>query len=114
MRISDWSSDVCSSDLHQGVFVEALHHQLIERGGNRRRLGMAGAVASPPVPAHDVLDRDHLAVLAQQRPLIELADESGGHTAVGPPRDKIGSAACMERVCKTVYLSVVGHLLNNK
>src|SRR3546814_11160265 len=27
MRISDWSSDVCSSDLHDGVEAERDHHQ---------------------------------------------------------------------------------------
>src|SRR3546814_15927266 len=39
MRISDWSSDVCSSDLGQGVEVD----QAVGREGNalRRRCGLA-------------------------------------------------------------------------
>src|SRR3546814_17346927 len=31
MRISDWSSDVCSSDLINSLFTEAINWELIER-----------------------------------------------------------------------------------
>src|SRR3546814_4963583 len=37
MRISDWSSDVCSSDLTRQAVVEAQPGQMIEQGVERRR-----------------------------------------------------------------------------
>src|SRR3546814_8990098 len=50
MRISDWSSDVCSSDLHNIQIFYARHH-LLERGKTVLRLqDNAGGpgVAKPP------------------------------------------------------------------
>src|SRR3546814_8683951 len=47
MRISDWSSDVCSSDLHAGGQVVALggqHLQHVGAGGVGARLALLAAV----------------------------------------------------------------------
>src|SRR3546814_6798054 len=79
MRISDWSSDVCSSDLALGlrpvVKHEAghLHAGLVELDGGGRRL--------------DQLVHRRLAAL--DRTDVELGR-------------KIGRASCRERVCQYV------------
>src|SRR3546814_3166599 len=81
MRISDWSSDVCSSDLGSGIFdhfvillldlvpvdrageaEEGVHLLLLREGGDQRPVGVLG---------------------------IDLAQQ-------------IGSASCRERVCQYV------------
>src|SRR3546814_16559579 len=92
MRISDWSSDVCSSDL-------------VVTPGRSRNMLMALTVMSRALAVdHDVLDlgvllkRVHRHVLAVAR-LLE--------PAVGHLRREIGRASCRERVCKYVYISGV-------
>src|SRR3546814_3500172 len=58
MRISDWSSDVCSSDL------EALHHGVFEDLQKGLLIGIRGAA---PVAADDVAaDRRHVEALIEQ------------------------------------------------
>src|SRR3546814_15160113 len=49
MRISDWSSDVCSSDLNQRQFILHVHLSLVDvraglegYGDRRRAIGVAG------------------------------------------------------------------------
>src|SRR3546814_3206112 len=88
MRISDWSSDVCSSDLrqapapllHAALRAEVRQHQvgqrLVVRGVGRMDLG------SP------------LRRLRAQLGAIGLAEQ-------GDP-EEIGRAACRERVCQYV------------
>src|SRR3546814_3635661 len=80
MRISDWSSDVCSSDLGQAqlleadeVPAEAACHQL---GPARRAMG------------HGPAGEPRLAQMLGQ----ELAHLAGA--------EEIGRASCRERVCQ--------------
>src|SRR3546814_19466391 len=88
MRISDWSSDVCSSDLLEGD-DDTRAVILVEW----RRLGEA------PRPFR-VLDRAHLAPEAHgvrpRRALRRVARLV-----------EIGRASCRERVCQYVLISVV-------
>src|SRR3546814_16441092 len=79
MRISDWSSDVCSSDLGPGE---------IERD--------AAAFA----PARD--PREHIAGAEAD---IEDAPRAVADTT--RPAPAIGRASCWERVCQYVEISVV-------
>src|SRR3546814_3413315 len=72
MRISDWSSDVCSSDLH--AVVAELHG-----GGGVRRQAEAGV--------------DH------QRHVGEVGAQGAQAVAVV---EEIGRASCRERVCQYV------------
>src|SRR3546814_16871850 len=88
MRISDWSSDVCSSDLLQvdaaGVEGDALADQ-------RMRLGITRA----GVLEHDEPGRiGRTARDREQRAHAQLFHE-------------IGRASCRERVCQYVSISVV-------
>src|SRR3546814_8224183 len=77
MRISDWSSDVCSSDLSSGG------------GGSAHRGFLVGGFVmseSNPQAGIDV-------VLAQPRGFCAGVDRA---------IDKIGRASCRERVCQYV------------
>src|SRR3546814_16914339 len=95
MRISDWSSDVCSSDL-------------------------ATAASAGPPRLHDDLRHPHrLAGLADDGGRVLDAEGSGKpaflvevETAL-PRRHQLGRASCRERVCQYVLISVVAVYLKN-
>src|SRR3546814_14181979 len=92
MRISDWSSDVCSSDLHHAGF-EAL--DLADLVGLGQRL-------------HVLVDHAEAAGLGHGDRHLGL-----GHRI--PRRgEQLGRASCRERVFQYVYLTVVGGLLKKK
>src|SRR3546814_13787967 len=125
MRISDWSSDVCSSDLQRrrrcdrtvvigvaqaraaGTVVEELallalvdlHRALRAVAG-----GQAPDVLAVPLPVHRVLDR--LGALCQRgaAAVLEVVDAAR----------KIGRASCRARVFQYVYLSGVAVAFKNK
>src|SRR3546814_5250975 len=90
MRISDWSSDVCSSDLHPAVLAEAgeEHLHLFARGV--LRLVEDDEAVCQRAPAHEG-DRRDLDLARCQPPL----DLFGRHA-------EIGRASCRERVCQYV------------
>src|SRR3546814_9635390 len=60
MRISDWSSDVCSSDLRPARWADAGHHRLRAsvRRGNGSGGRCRGADAAPDVPSAPCHCRD--------------------------------------------------------
>src|SRR3546814_14236318 len=105
MRIRDWSSDVCSSDLHN---VQSGR----EFGTSRRQcFGEALKLLIDAVRFLFECVRDdtggELALLAQ---FLELADRH-----VAAIRDpQIGRASCRERVCRYVKISVVAVSLKKK
>src|SRR3546814_2647852 len=76
MRISDWSSDVCSSDL-------------VERGGHRR--------VSAADRGGDAVAEDERQFGRKSAGLIGV--RRNANTVSGP---EIGRASCRERVCKYV------------
>src|SRR3546814_15712798 len=98
MRISDWSSDVCSSDL-LGIV------RLIE---NRAQY----LVASPAAGRHRQTDG-----LEGHEAAVQIVQRSGGAQRLLPFADpgqdfvivasEIGRASCRARVCQYVYISVV-------
>src|SRR3546814_4751963 len=95
MRISDWSSDVCSSDL-----VDVLFNP--------------GDVASARDTPH-VLQRGHRERICADRPVAaKAAGAEGTGLAQLNDRPEIGRASCRERVCKYVSISVVAGLLKTK
>src|SRR3546814_7113699 len=98
MRISDWSSDVCSSDLRQDLALEVraagelLEWQLEDLGDF--------AVVDMQLRLN-VDDADHRrdAVTAQCRIVIQITDDFDGRRIEA---DQIGRASCRERVCQYV------------
>src|SRR3546814_11420477 len=114
MRMSDWSSDVCSSDLD---WIEAPGWSLAHpRHSSRRPDGRAspadpraGAVAeheatnpNPPSRSHVLLDQNRFPVGVHRA-------ETGG-----PRRALIGRACSQERVCQTLKTSESSVLLKKK
>src|SRR3546814_2829572 len=85
MRISDWSSDVCSSDLDRGL-VGGMTGEIVE---NLAAQAIAGADANRLEPVEHV----------------ELGQRDAGdarHGAALAHQHQIGRASCRERVCKYV------------
>src|SRR3546814_19914621 len=91
MRISDWSSDVCSSDLRQPALADAV----ADAAPQARRVALLRQ-------ADDVRQAPAL-VLDEDRERIER-----------PAGLEIGRAACRERVCPYVSVSVVAVSLQKK
>src|SRR3546814_16368859 len=111
MRISDWSSDVCSSDL--------IGNLDLTRSGGRE----AGVVAAFPVALGDQImlvtdagklirspvDDIRIAGRTTRGVTLFRIDESERIVSVAylPEDEEIGRASCRERVCQYVLISVV-------
>src|SRR3546814_19337298 len=122
MRISDWSSDVCSSDLGGvGQFFERPFHPPF---GHALAGMLAGIkphlrVAASHFNAVDRLTFEAGAQAAVRDP-VTLGDRSDQVVVpfhrigreIGDPQ--IGRASCRERVCQYVYISVVAGSLKTK
>src|SRR3546814_14869362 len=110
MRISDWSSDVCSSDLADVVAAGGRHDDRI----GARRLDLAehgGALEAADVGAGDERGGDRGVIGG--RGGVHLLHR-GGELFRREAGGKIGSASCRERVCKYVYISGVAVSLTKK
>src|SRR3546814_2111751 len=81
MRISDWSSDVCSSDLprRHSFHAKPRSHRICGRDFAPPAASVSSAVASP-----------------------DLKDGVGRRVAIRQAREEIGRASCRERVCQYV------------
>src|SRR3546814_4108367 len=99
MRISDWSSDVCSSDLHV-----ALERFRFDRNGfTALNLAMAdiavikiGKETFVDEPIHlDIAAEDGTAIF----PHVVVIAEAGCKATIV---EKLGRASCRERVCQYV------------
>src|SRR3546814_18685867 len=119
MRISDWSSDVCSSDLpfpnlrktvsaramilvidNYDSFTFNLVHYLIELGAEVR------VERNDALTAAEALGSGADAILISPGPCTP--------NDAGISLDQIGSASCRERVCQYVSISVVAVSLKKK
>src|SRR3546814_15869499 len=117
MRISDWSSDVCSSDLatvdllHQdGRAVDNIfaHHQSLLVEADRGNIGPADQI--------NAISIDRLAVLREEYAGIDSAQHTNDRQSVlvkqnthfvdrsrhAHHHSQIGRASCRERVCQYV------------
>src|SRR3546814_4589798 len=114
MRISDWSSDVCSSDLIGGGLPlpggsppEDPNTQEPDAQENERQDEQRGEEAEPaeaPLPK-DAMGRKIVNdAVAYIRSLAELRGRNAdwAERAVRQGASQIGSASCRERVCQYV------------
>src|SRR3546814_16959341 len=120
MRISDWSSDVCSSDLRGGAGV--LHQPVRLAVPGDEHLAVGGgddgdAEAHLDLRRH--ADVDAAMAVVAERPAAMVAPAGAGivvdvvlHGAARAP--EIGRASCRERVCQYVYISVCAGSLKKK
>src|SRR3546814_6408811 len=88
MRISDWSSDVCSSDLHVIGIGEAAYR-------------LAGEGSRERIPPHAAVLAGRSGVLCAEARRIEVGSLTV-RTAEAVERLQIGRASCRERVCQFV------------
>src|SRR3546814_20527248 len=116
MRISDWSSDVCSSDLEHDLLLYATEklkaiNSLQIIGEAADKAGVISFVMGGIHP-HDIgtiLDREGVAVRVGQHCAHPLMERFGVPATVrasfglyNPRADKLGRASCGERVCPYV------------
>src|SRR3546814_20409349 len=113
MRISDWSSDVCSSDLSMMPLVEIVRHDTMDAETERRLAAFCRAIDKLPVP---VAGSPGFLVNRVLFPYILEAITCHGEGIPGPvidraaaafgmpmgPIEQIGRALCRERVCQYV------------
>src|SRR3546814_12493686 len=111
MRISDWSSDVCSSDLFDaaldatGFTPEETWGERIEDRGSQITFSALGQQA--PLHAKEVWDPDFAKRKVIQADLIKrlpgVSINLGGATSVDVTQPgEIGRESCRERVCQSV------------
>src|SRR3546814_12814228 len=104
MRISDWSSDVCSSDLRELQRLALVREQLgaIEAERRARRAEAARQAAGEQPSGFQLLARVHGLGLGTADLLDSEAftRQFADRQAVG--RFEIGRASCRERVCQYV------------
>src|SRR3546814_19191694 len=106
MRISDWSSDVCSSDLDQQQIAHDVLQLDLDMIDAEVDSGLPGTAhehrADDPGPHQDInaaFDAQLFAGPGRLRPR---------------PLAEIGRASRRDRVCQYVYISVVAVSLNKK
>src|SRR3546814_14865382 len=96
MRISDWSSDVCSSDLADVIFMV----EQIDRR-RRQRLVLRNEVMKQPFFAAGVDEQGNTLDFIRLHSVVELGVRPGvREKAIGGfEADEIGRASFRERVC---------------
>src|SRR3546814_3897057 len=98
MRISDWSSDVCSSDLHDLVdtYLPAFRAAITEAKAGSIMCAY-NRIDGQPACANDLLLKHYLrGAWGFDGYVVSDCD------AVKDISDKIGRASCRERVCQYV------------
>src|SRR3546814_14505216 len=109
MRISDWSSDVCSSDLRTEQFgrhVGEVDRLTVDAG--REGITAVEFGADEAQPADDdagALNREVIGIVAAREAIDRDAGDAlqrFGDRAIGQGADKIGRASCRERVWQYV------------
>src|SRR3546814_13694052 len=99
MRISDWSSDVCSSDL--AAMGALLDYVELTQVGRMPALAPPRRAASASAMQIDAATRANLELVKT------LKGEARGSLLATIDRTEIGRAPCRERVWQSVYIWVV-------
>src|SRR3546814_11527770 len=107
MRISDWSSDVCSSDLLAVAAIVAVV-------GIRRLIVGRWARGQLLLGHRDQLLLFFRRVLVLDAKTVALDDARRGLVANQRITLQVGRASCRERVCQSVSISVVAASLKKK
>src|SRR3546814_5986370 len=97
MRISDWSSDVCSSDLARDEGTTTMRHGFYGRRFNRsvsHRKAMFANMAAALVKHEQIKT-----TLPKAKDLRRVIDRL---ITLGKRGDQIGRASCRDRVCQYV------------
>src|SRR3546814_15357778 len=102
MRISDWSSDVCSSDLQAPGALRC------ERW--RQPPGAVAEAVEPQRRGEHGAEREGEPLVAG----VARGDATEQHHGIDIAVREIGRASCRERVCQDVYISVVALSLKKK
>src|SRR3546814_17779322 len=100
MRISDWSSDVCSSDLYYGASLGDASPETKARGNSRPNTSLArnfGFFPTPDEVADGVISEAYI-----QNGCRVLEPSAGTGAMARRAADEIGRAAGRERVCQYV------------
>src|SRR3546814_15789420 len=121
MRISDWSSDVCSSDLPDGLESQDFVNDV---GAKYMKDVHGTAAGSVKTPSLDTFKSEFKAKFGQLPTQAYIPNAYDGAIIVGLAmeyaksddatairdgiRKETGRAACRERVCQYVSISVVG------
>src|SRR3546814_12410462 len=101
MRISDWSSDLCSSDLDAWTEDIERCEEQFDAFSERQKLQTTFHGGSPITPAALVCQRDRGANASCERERSHLSRLwPAGRMA--PETGQIGRASCRERVCQYV------------
>src|SRR3546814_13731115 len=108
MRISDWSSDVCSSDLKNYHRVDATHSLGL---GTDDKGAVSTVIWNSPafkagLDVGDAITAINGAAFSADRLNNAIRDAKTGQ--------EIGRASCRERVCQYVEISVVDGSLKKK
>src|SRR3546814_14318669 len=105
MRISDWSSDVCSSDLPQRIgdatiLARGMEHRIVEDSAHRILVAVEPAEHIADLVRRAQMDGDMILAGEQARHVLhrDARVARPGRLEALP----IGRAACRERVCQYV------------
>src|SRR3546814_3764206 len=93
MRISDWSSDVCSSDLASAIFVPLYGH--VVREGRVRNAGLV-----EHLNRHSRFGKTQRGTIEQRFLLGQIVHRELVQMVKNFIQAQIGRASCRERVCK--------------
>src|SRR3546814_7323493 len=99
MRISDWSSDVCSSDLSEHAVAKI--RDAIPRVKTQAPVAAIGAEQIEDAAAKRIIHVDAFTVTTQAR-LGDTQTSREKRNPAPPDRQEIGRASCRERVCPYV------------
>src|SRR3546814_15537863 len=109
MRISDWSSDVCSSDLELDVILIALERdlwvlmaELATDAANREKLIPGGSLVTLEMITKLEELIDDLSARSELPRAFVVPGQDRCSALLDLARQEIGRASCRERVCQYV------------